>query len=146
MEGRKLSILGADLDGVITAVDMLLNYNLGYKVELGKRVIVVGGGDVAMDAARTALRLGQFDVDQNQEPGETEARSDEESEAMRTALDVARTALRLGVANVQVISLESWDELPASRFELEEAVEEGGERRAAERDAQAVEHGVAARG
>lgn len=125
MEGRKLSIPGADLDGVITAVDMLLNYNLGYKVELGKRVIVVGGGDVAMDAARTALRLGQFDVDQNQEPGETEARSDEESEAMRTALDVARTALRLGVANVQVISLESWDELPASRFELEEAVEEG---------------------
>ena len=125
MEGRKLSIPGADLDGVITAVDMLLNYNLGYKVELGKRVIVVGGGDVAMDAARTALRLGQLGAEQNQEVDETAARSDEESEAMRTALDVARTALRLGVANVQVISLESWDELPASRFELEEAVEEG---------------------
>ncbi|MEW5870634.1 MAG: FAD-dependent oxidoreductase [Chloroflexota bacterium] len=125
MEGRKLNIPGSDLDGVITAVDLLLNYNLGYKVELGKRVLVVGGGDVAMDAARTALRLGQLSADQEAALEKTEARGEEESEAMHTALDVARTALRLGVASVQVAALESWDELPASRFELEEALEEG---------------------
>jgi NADPH-dependent glutamate synthase beta subunit-like oxidoreductase len=125
MKGRSLNIEGSDFDGVITAVDMLLNYNLGYKVDLGKRVLVVGGGDVAMDAARTALRLGQVTAEQQAALADTEARAEEEAETVSTALDVARTALRLGVADVKMIALESWDELPASEFEVEEALEEG---------------------
>jgi len=125
MKGRSLNIEGSDLDGVIIAVDLLLNYNLGYKVDLGKRVLVVGGGDVAMDAARTALRLGQMTTEQETALADTEARAEEESETVSTALDVARTALRLGVADVKMIALESWEELPASDFEVREALEEG---------------------
>ncbi|MCB9419817.1 MAG: FAD-dependent oxidoreductase [Ardenticatenaceae bacterium] len=125
MKGRMINIEGKDLDGVITAVDLLLNYNLGYKVTLGKHVLVIGGGDVAMDAARTALRLGQATAEQKAALSETKARVEEESETVSTALDVARTALRLGVADVKMIALESWDELPASEFEIEEALEEG---------------------
>jgi len=125
MKGRMINIEGADLDGTITAVDLLLNYNLGYKVDLGKKVLIVGGGDVAMDAARTALRMGQVSDDLQQAIDDTDARSEEESETISTALDVARTALRLGVADVKMIALEDWDELPAQDFEIEEALEEG---------------------
>jgi len=125
MKGRMINIEGSDLDGVLIAVDMLLNYNLGYKVSLGKHVIVVGGGDVAMDAARTALRLGQHTADQQKAIKDIDARIEEESETMATALDVARTAIRLGVADVRMIALEDWSELPASQFELDEALEEG---------------------
>lgn len=125
MKGRMIDFEGIDLDGTITAVDLLLNFNLGYKVDLGKKVLIVGGGDVAMDAARTALRLGQVSDDLQLALDDTSARSEEESETISTALDVARTALRLGVADVKMIALEDWDELPAQDFEIEEALEEG---------------------
>ena len=53
---RDLDLPGHDLDGVLRAVEYLLNVNQGFRVELGERVVVVGGGNVAFDAARTALR------------------------------------------------------------------------------------------
>jgi heterodisulfide reductase subunit A-like polyferredoxin len=57
-ESWKLGIEGEDLKGVIHTLDFLKDVNLGKKVELGERVAVIGGGNVAVDAARTALRLG----------------------------------------------------------------------------------------
>jgi len=64
---RDLSIPGVDLDGVHRGIEFLLNVNLGYKFTIGKRVLVIGGGNVAMDVARSAARevLRQHD-----EPGE----------------------------------------------------------------------------
>ena len=58
----KLDIPGEDLEGVIPALTLLEESNAGRKPRLGDRVVVVGGGNVAMDAARTALRLGAREV------------------------------------------------------------------------------------
>ncbi len=57
-----LNIPGENLDGVIPGVDFLRKVNLGEKVTLGRRVAVIGGGNTAMDAARTALRSGAEEV------------------------------------------------------------------------------------
>ncbi len=59
---RKLGIPGEDLKGVMHGVDYLREVNLGKKIDLGQRVVVVGGGNVAIDVARTALRMGSEDV------------------------------------------------------------------------------------
>jgi len=61
-ESRKLGIPGEDLEGVLHGVDYLREVFLGKDVDLGNRVVVVGGGNVAIDVARTALRKGSKDV------------------------------------------------------------------------------------
>ena len=56
MDARVGGSEGSDADGVIKAIDYLLNINRGYRVPLGGKVVVIGGGLVAIDAARTAVR------------------------------------------------------------------------------------------
>lgn len=56
--GRSLGIEGEDAQGVITGVDFLREVNLGNKVELSGNIVVIGGGNVAIDVARTATRQG----------------------------------------------------------------------------------------
>jgi NADPH-dependent glutamate synthase beta subunit-like oxidoreductase len=131
-EGRSLRIPGAELDGVLKAVDFLLNVNMGYKVDLGQKVIIVGGGNVAVDAARMALRQQQVaDVPLAESDRRTleetaaDARTPGQDESLHAAIDAARTAVRLGVTEVLMVALESWEELPASELEIEEALEEG---------------------
>jgi NADH-quinone oxidoreductase subunit F len=53
-----LNIPGEDAEGVLGAVEFLRDYNLGKEVKIGKHVAVIGGGNSAIDAARTAIRLG----------------------------------------------------------------------------------------
>ncbi|HQZ37835.1 MAG TPA: FAD-dependent oxidoreductase [Vicinamibacterales bacterium] len=124
--GRDLQIPGVELDGVVKAVDYLLNVNRGYRLDLGRRVVVIGGGFVAFDAARTALRAGREPASEATEAdlgAETDAR-------LKEAMDSARAALRGGAAEVTVVSLESLDEMPVLRTtqgheEFEEASKEG---------------------
>lgn len=59
---RKLGIEGEDLAGVTHGVDYLREVCLGKKINLGSKVVVVGGGNVAIDVARTALRTGSDKV------------------------------------------------------------------------------------
>lgn len=59
---NRLGVEGDDLEGVVPGLDFMVRSNLGKKVTIGKRVIVVGDGFTAMDCARTALRLGAESV------------------------------------------------------------------------------------
>ncbi len=111
--GRDLDLPGHELDGVLRAVEFLLNVNQGFRADLGDRVVVVGGGNVAFDAARTALR------------GAPPTEDPASPVAMATTLDVARAAIRTGVERVTVVALESPDEIPADPEEIAEAEEEG---------------------
>jgi formate dehydrogenase (NADP+) beta subunit len=102
--GRKLNMAGADADGVIDGMDFLRAFNAGTPMQLGKRVIVIGGGNVAYDVARSAVRPHDEQV----------------------AYDVARSALRLSAdKEVHVVCLESREEMPADDVEVHEGAEEG---------------------
>ena len=61
-ECRKIRVEGEDLEGVLPGIDFLRFVALGESVDLGRRVAVIGGGNTAIDAARTALRLGAEEV------------------------------------------------------------------------------------
>jgi formate dehydrogenase beta subunit len=123
--GRSLDLPGADQDGVVRAVEFLLNVNQGYRVSLGERVVVVGGGNVAFDAARTALRAAAGGAGDTTDQPPVAGTAEDARRAMTTTLDVARAAVREGVQSVTVIALESEDEIPADPEEIEEAEAEG---------------------
>ena len=136
-KSREMSIEGVQLDGVLRAIDFLLNVNLGYKVTMGKKVVVIGGGNVAFDVARSVLRqterlAGMTEKELRsslqQAAAALEQLTADEPEApdqVRLALDVAREAIRKGVPEVHMYCLESLDEIPAAHEEIEEAEREG---------------------
>ena len=79
---------------------------------LGRRVLVIGGGNVAVDVARTAARGGEHENLQR-------------NLSVVQALDVARSAVRFGAREVTVCCLEAESEMPAAPDEVEEAAREG---------------------
>lgn len=100
---RMLGLPGERGPGVYGGVDLLRAVAVGERLDLGREVVVVGGGNVAYDVARTVLR--------------------------QLAYDAARTAARLpGTRAVRLASLETLEEMPADTVEILEGDEEGIER------------------
>src|SRR5579883_2796593 len=90
---RDLQIPGNELDGVIKGIDFLLNVNLGYRFSIGKQVVVIGGGNVAIDVARSALREQQKNVTQPASTNLPNTLSASEMDvAMKELMDVSRAA------------------------------------------------------
>ncbi len=116
-----LSIPGIHLDGVHKGIEFLFNANLGYRFAIGKHVVVIGGGNVAMDVARSAAREVL-----KQHCDETEPSAENISAvATHQAVDISLSALRMGARDVSIVCLERRDEMPAALEEVEEAEAEG---------------------
>lgn len=117
-KGRKLDLPGANLAGVYDGMDFLRAFNEGNPLPVGRRIVVIGGGNVAYDVARSAAR-----------PLEALEREDSVADMQRgesVAYDVARSAMRLGgQREVHVVCLESRREMPADEMEVTEGAEEG---------------------
>jgi formate dehydrogenase alpha subunit len=86
----KLGVEGEDLLGVVGCVEFLRRFNLGDKVQVGNRVGVIGGGNVAIDSARAALRLGarRVTIFYRRTKNEMPAQSEEVEQALEEGVEV----------------------------------------------------------
>ena len=86
----KLGVEGEDLPGVIGCVEFLRRFNLGERVQIGDRVGVIGGGNVAIDSARAALRLGarRVTIFYRRTKTEMPAESEEVEQALEEGVEI----------------------------------------------------------
>jgi heterodisulfide reductase subunit A len=122
---RRLGIPGEDLQGVWGGVDFLRRVNLGEDIRMGKRVLVIGGGNSALDAARTALRCGAKDVTivyrrtRDEMPAESHEIEEAESEGVK---------IRFLAAPKSVLDKEKEKELVCQNMKLGEPDSSGRRR------------------
>ena len=115
--GRGLPVDGADAPNCVTATSFLKAFNDGRLRHVGKRVVVVGGGDTSIDVATVARRLGHIDqIHESDRP--------EHAIAGHVAHDVAAVSAKQG-ADVTLTSIFAVDKMQASRHEVEHALSEG---------------------
>jgi len=120
--GSTLGIPGEELKNVYTAIDFLKAVNLGEEVYAGKNVAVVGGGNVAVDAARTAVRLGAESVTMiyRRTREEMPAAADEIAEAEEEGVKIMFLA-----APVELLGTEEVTGMKVELMELGEPDEKG---------------------
>ena len=124
-QGLRIGAEGEDSPRVIECVDFLREVSLGKKVELGDRVAVIGGGNAAVDSARTALRLGAKEVAivYRRTRAEMPASPEEVEEALAEGVQIYFLA-----APSRITSQDSRVELECIRMELG-AIDASGRRR-----------------
>ena len=118
-----MGVPGEELEGVFGGVDFLREVNLGNKPIVGEKCAVIGGGNVAMDVCRTAVRLGAKDTYIIYRRSQAEMPADEEelAEAMEEGVQ-----FRFLSAPVEIIGKEGKvAALKLERMELGEADEKG---------------------
>jgi NADPH-dependent glutamate synthase beta subunit-like oxidoreductase len=89
-QSQKLNIPGESLKGVFPGVEFLREVNLGERTTIGRKVAVIGGGNVAIDSARSAIRLGakKVEVYYRRSKMEMPAISEEVEEAIREGVKI----------------------------------------------------------
>ena len=115
--GRALPIEGADAPNCVTATAFLKAFNDGRMRHVGRRVVVVGGGDTSIDVATVARRLGH--IEQMHEKDRPEY-----AIAGQIAHDVAEVSAKQG-AEVTLTSIFAIEKMQANRHEIEQALAEG---------------------
>jgi NADPH-dependent glutamate synthase beta subunit-like oxidoreductase len=107
----------ADAPNCVTATSFLKAFNDGRLRHVGKRVVVVGGGDTSIDVATVARRLGHIDkIHESDRP--------EHAIAGHVAHDVAGASARQG-AEVTLTTIFAIDKMQATKHEVEHALSEG---------------------
>jgi NADH-quinone oxidoreductase subunit F len=124
-QGSKLRIEGEDSPEVMDGVSFLREINMGNKVRVGDRIAVIGGGNVAIDASRSALRLGakEATIIYRRTRDEMPASEEEIEEALLEGVRIEFLA-----APIRIERKNGAVELICSRMELG-AVDESGRRR-----------------
>jgi NADPH-dependent glutamate synthase beta subunit-like oxidoreductase len=111
---RLLTLPGSDAEGIYGGIDFLRAVAVGESVPIGRRVIVVGGGNVAYDVSRSAVRYAGEEEDAGRHVD------------WQTETDISRMAARQpAVREVHLVCLESREEMPADEVEIVEGEEEG---------------------